>query len=109
MENQNLNEQVLNEEEVNEVSELNKEFVEFLNTKGIKAKFKLAFHNISESAKKQHQKDVESFNEVKAKSIEENREFYDNHRPKGYRDSLDFRICTNDNGEFCIDVVDYDY
>ena len=85
MENQNLNEQVLNEEEVNEVSKLNKEFVEFLNTKGIKAKFKLAFHNMSESAKKQHQKDVESFNEVKAKSIEENREFYEFLHTKGFK------------------------
>ena len=43
------------------------------------------------------------------RTVSELTEFYDNHRPKGYRDSLDFRICTNDNGEFCIDVVDYDY
>ena len=40
---------------------LNEQFVEFLHTKGIKAKFKLAFSNIKESTKEQHKKDVESF------------------------------------------------
>lgn len=57
--------------------ELNEQFMEFLQTKGIKAKFKLAFSNMKESAKKQNAADVESFNEVKAKSIEQNKEFYE--------------------------------
>ena len=80
-----MSEQVLNEKELNEVKELNEQFVEFLHTKGIKAKFKLAFSNMKESAKEQHKKDVESFNEVKAKSIEENREFYEFLHTKGFK------------------------
>lgn len=72
-----MSEQELNELEVKEVNKLNEQFMEFLQTKGIKAKFKLAFTNMKESAKKQHAADVESFNEVKAKSIEQNKEFYE--------------------------------
>ena len=75
----------LTEQEENEVKELNEQFVEFLHTKGIKAKFKLAFANMKESARIQHQKDVKSFQEVKAKSIEENREFYEFLHTKGFK------------------------
>lgn len=80
-----MNEQVLNETEVKEVKDLNDQFVEFLKTKGIKAKFKLAFENMKESAKQQHEKDVKSFNEVKAKSIEENKQFYEFLKTKGFK------------------------
>ena len=80
-----MSEQVLNEKEVNEVSELNEQFVEFLKTKGIKAKFKLAFSNMAETAKTQHEVDVKNFNEVKAKSIEDNREFYEFLHTKGFK------------------------
>ena len=65
-----MSEQVLNEEEVKEVNDLNSQFVDFLNTKGIKAKFKLAFANMKESAKKQHEIDKENFEAVKADSKE---------------------------------------
>lgn len=41
-----MSEQELNELEVKEVNELNEQFMEFLQTKGIKAKFKLAFSNM---------------------------------------------------------------
>ena len=58
MENKNLEQQ------------LNNEFSDFLKTKGLTAKFKLAFVNMKESAKEQHKKDVAEFNAVKAKSIE---------------------------------------
>lgn len=75
----------LTEEETNEVKELNEQFVEFLHTKGIKAKFKLAFANMKESAKVQHQKDVQNFQAVKAKSIEDNREFYEFLHTKGFK------------------------
>lgn len=80
-----MNEQELNVQEVNEITELNNQFAEFLKTKGIKAKFKLAFSNMKESAKKQYQADVKNFNEVKAKSIEENREFYEFLNTKGFK------------------------
>ena len=52
-----------------EMLELNNQFSEFLKTKGIKAKFKLAFSNMKESAKKQHEQEVKNFNEIKTKSI----------------------------------------
>ena len=76
---------LLNEQEVKEVNELNEQFVEFLKTKGIKAKFKLAFSNMSENAKKKHQADVASFNEIKVKSIEDNKEFYEFLHTKGFK------------------------
>lgn len=80
-----MSEQVLNELEVKEISELNEQFMEFLHTKGIKAKFKLAFTNMKESAKKQHEVDVENFNNVKAASIEQNKEFYEFLHTKGFK------------------------
>lgn len=40
---------------------------------------------MKESAKKQHDADVESFNEVKAKSIEQNKEFYEFLHTKGFK------------------------
>lgn len=80
-----MNEQLLSEQQVKEINDLNKDFGEFLHTKGIKAKFKLAFDNMKESTKKQHAVDVKNFNEVKAKSIEENREFYEFLHTKGFK------------------------
>ena len=37
--------------------EVNEQFKEFLNTKGLTAKFKLAFENMKESCKEQHEKE----------------------------------------------------
>ena len=68
-----------------EVKDVNDQFVEFLKTKGIKAKFKLAFNNMKESTKAQHEKDIKQFNEVKTKSIEENKEFYEFLHTKGLK------------------------
>ena len=68
-----------------EMLELNNQFSEFLKTKGIKAKFKLAFSNMKESAKKQHEQDVKNFNEIKAKSIEENKDFVEFLHAKGFK------------------------
>ena len=65
--------------------ELNNQFSEFLKTKGIKAKFKLAFANMAESAKKQHEQDVKNFNEIKAKSIEDNKDFVEFLHAKGIK------------------------
>lgn len=78
MENQN----VLNEKEVKDV---NDQFVEFLHTKGIQAKFKLAFDNMKESAKAQHEEDVKAFNETKEQSIEDNKEFVEFLHTKGFK------------------------
>lgn len=75
----------LNNEQKQTVTEINEEFTEFLKTKGIKAKFKLAFSNMAESAKKQHEIDVANFEAVKQKSIEENKEFYEFLHTKGFK------------------------
>ena len=65
--------------------ELNEQFSAFLHTKGIAAKFKLAFNNMSESAKKQHAADVVEFEAVKAQSAEDNKEFTEFLRTKGIK------------------------
>lgn len=79
------NEKMVNQEMENEVKSVNEQFVEFLNTKGISAKFKLAFSNMKESAEAQHQADVKAFNEVKEKSKEENKEFVEFLQTKGLK------------------------
>lgn len=68
-----------------QVKEMNDQFKEFLQTKGIKAKFKLAFENMKESTQQQHEKDVKSFNEIKQKSIEENKDFVEFLHTKGLK------------------------
>ena len=68
-----------------EMLELNNQFSEFLKTKGIKAKFKLAFSNMADSAKKQHAQDVKNFKEIKEKSIEENKDFVEFLQAKGIK------------------------
>lgn len=69
----------------NDVNKLNEEFIEFLKTKGFKAKVKLAVENIKENTKTQHEADVKSFNEIKAKSIEENKDFVEFLKTKGIK------------------------
>ena len=68
-----------------EMLELNEQFSAFLHTKGIAAKFKLAFDNMSESTKKQHAADVAEFEAVKAQSAEDNKEFAEFLRTKGIK------------------------
>lgn len=65
--------------------ELDTQFKEFLHTKGIRTKFKLAFENMKESAAEQHKKDRENFAEVRQKSYEENKEFVDMLHTKGFK------------------------
>lgn len=68
-----------------EMLELNEQFSAFLHTKGIVAKFKLAFNNMSESAKKQHASDVAEFEAVKTQSAEDNKDFAEFLRTKGIK------------------------
>lgn len=82
----------LNKEVEQEVKEVHDQFVEFLHTKGISAKFKLAFSNMKESAKEQHKKDVASFNEVKEKSAKENKEFVEFLQTKGFKAKVNLVI-----------------
>lgn len=68
-----------------DVKKLNDEFAQFLKTKGIKAKVNLVIENMKESTKLQHEKDVRAFNEVKEKSIEENKDFVEFLKTKGLK------------------------
>lgn len=75
-----------------EVKDVNDQFVEFLHTKGIKAKFKLAFANMKDSASIKHAEDVKNFNEVKAKSMEDNKEFVEFLHTKGLKAKVNLVI-----------------
>lgn len=68
-----------------EMQAVNEQFGEFLRTKGIAAKFKLAFGNMSESAHRQHEADVANFEAVKAQSAEDNKEFAEFLHTKGVK------------------------
>lgn len=68
-----------------EMLELNQQFSEFLHTKGIAAKFKLAFSDMAASAHTQHEADVASFEAVKAQSAEDNKEFVEFLHTKGIK------------------------
>lgn len=81
-----------------EMIELNDKFSKFLHTKGIKAKFKLAFSDMKESTKKQHEADVASFNAVKAKSAEDNKEFVEFLHTKGIKAKFRLVIENIKNG-----------
>lgn len=72
-----------NKQTEQEMIELNKQFTEFLHTKGIVAKFKLAFSNMKESTIKQHEKDVKNFNEIK--NSQENKDFVEFLHAKGIK------------------------
>lgn len=50
--------------------EISKQFEEFCHTKGIVAKFKLAFAQMGENARKQKEADKAQFEEVKRQSAE---------------------------------------
>ena len=69
-----------------EMLEMGEQFSTFLHTKGIKAKFKLAFSNMKESAKKQHAADVAEFEAVKTQSAEDNKEFVEFLHTKGIKE-----------------------
>ena len=65
--------------------EISRQFEEFCQTKGITAKFKVAFANIAENTRRQKEADKANFEEVKRKSAEENPEFAEFLRTKGLK------------------------
>ena len=75
-----------------EMQDINEQFNEFLHTKGIGAKFRLAFANMSESAQAQHEIDKANFEAIKAKSTEENKEFVEFLHTKGLKAKLQLVI-----------------
>lgn len=68
-----------------EMLELNEQFGAFLHTKGIGAKFKVAFANMGESAHKQHEADKANYEAVKAQFAEDNKEFVEFLHTKGVK------------------------
>ncbi len=73
------------EEIEREMLALNGQFGEFLRTKGIGAKFRLAFANMGESARRQRERDKAQLSERKAQAAEENKEFVEFCHTKGLR------------------------
>ena len=70
---------------VNNQDEISKQFEEFCHTKGIVAKFKVAFANMSENTKKQREADKIQLNKVKQQSEENNKEFTEFLHTKGFK------------------------
>lgn len=68
-----------------EIKELNEQFGNFLHTKGISAKFKLAFADMASAKDAQHEADKANFEAVKAKSAEENKDFVEFLHTKGFK------------------------
>lgn len=70
---------------VNNYEEITKQFEEFCHTKGIVAKFKVAFGNIAENTRKQKESDKAQLEEVKRQSAENNKEFTEFLHTKGFK------------------------
>ncbi len=69
----------------NEMNDLGDEFSKFLHTKGISAKFKLAFADMEQSAKEQSEKNRAQFEQIKAQSAEQNKDFIEFIHTKGIK------------------------
>ncbi|MDE7380386.1 MAG: hypothetical protein K2N14_04965, partial [Clostridia bacterium] len=65
--------------------EISKQFEEFCHTKGIAAKFKVAFANMAENTRKQREADKAKLAEVKRQSAEANPEFTEFLHTKGFK------------------------
>ena len=65
--------------------EISKQFEEFCHTKGIAAKFKVAFANMAENTRKQKAADKAQLEEVKRQSAEANPEFTEFLHTKGFK------------------------
>lgn len=61
------------------------QFNEFCHTKGIKAKFKVAFANMAENTCSQHEINKKEFEEIKRQSVENNPEFVEFLHTKGIK------------------------
>lgn len=73
------------EQNTNNHEEISKQFEEFCHTKGIKAKFKVAFANMAENTRKQREADKAQLEEVKRQSAENNKEFTEFLHTKGFK------------------------
>lgn len=78
--------------------EISKQFEEFCHTKGIAAKFKVAFGNMAESARKQKEADKANLEEVKRQSAEANPEFTELLHTKGFKAKVKLIIANLKKG-----------
>ena len=78
--------------------EISKQFEEFCHTKGIAAKFKLAFANMAEGARKQKEADKAQLEEVKRQSAEANPEFTEFLHTKGFKAKVKLVIANLKKG-----------
>ena len=78
--------------------EISKQFEEFCHTKGIVAKFKLAFANMAEGARKQREADKAQLEEIKRQSAEANPEFTEFLHTKGFKAKVKLVIENIKNG-----------
>lgn len=78
--------------------EISKQFEEFCHTKGIAAKFKVAFANMAENTRKQKEADKAQLEEVKRKSAEANPEFTELLHTKGFKAKVKLIIANLKKG-----------
>ncbi|MDE6200682.1 MAG: hypothetical protein K2M47_02210 [Clostridiales bacterium] len=78
--------------------EISNQFEEFCQTKGIAAKFKVAFANMAESARKQKETDKAQLEEVKRQSAEANPEFTEFLHTKGFKAKVQLIIANLKKG-----------
>ncbi len=78
--------------------EISRQFEEFCHTKGIAAKFKVAFANMAEGARKQREADKAQLEEVKRKSAEANPEFTEFLHTKGFKAKVQLIIANLKKG-----------
>lgn len=78
--------------------EISKQFEEFCHTKGIAAKFKVAFANMAENTRKQKEADKAALEEVKRQSAEANPEFAELLHTKGFKAKVQLIIANLKKG-----------
>ncbi|MBO5198180.1 MAG: hypothetical protein J6B85_06635 [Lachnospiraceae bacterium] len=81
-----------------EMLELNEQFRTFLHTKGIGAKFRVAFDNMEQSKEKQREADKANYEAVKAQSAEDNKEFVEFLHTKGVKAKYNLVVENVKNG-----------
>ncbi len=78
--------------------EISRQFEEFCHTKGIAAKFKVAFINMAENTRKQKEADKAQLEEVKRQSTESNPEFTELLHTKGFKAKVKLIIANLKKG-----------
>lgn len=86
------------EQTVNTHEEISKQFEEFCQTKGIKAKFKVALSQMAENARKQKEADKAHLEEVRRQAAETNPEFTEFLHTKGIKAKVKLVIENIKNG-----------